>query len=148
MGAVTGTEGYRKRAEAAYGGKCHRCDRPTDFADIEVHHADRSHDNDNLDNLECLCGPCHHEEHHSEDPMWRLVVSMPRSVMALLDEVVEDNDMNSRSEAVNRAVVAHYEREASEETKGFTSAGASVSAWFDDDRHTRWVSDLAMKGAK
>lgn len=51
------------RVFAAKGEKCERC--AYDKKEIlNVHHKDRNHGNNDLDNLELLCPNCHAEEHY------------------------------------------------------------------------------------
>lgn len=145
-GIATGdAAAYREKAKQDYDGSCHRCGGEVAWEDIEVHHVDRNRANDNLDNLECLCHECHRAEHHGEDPLWRLVCSMPRPVLELLDEAVERNGYRSRSEAVCRAVVDAH---ASTDDDYFGGPVESVSCWFSDDRHTKWVSDAVVEPPK
>jgi len=138
-GPAPDPDAYREKARSLFSGECGRCGGALEWSDCEVHHVDRDHGNDNHDNLECLCKPCHNAEHHGDDPLWRCVVSFPRPVLDLLDEAVERNGYASRSEAVNRAVVRSFEGGSG----SFSGPEGSVSAWFDSDRHARWVSDEA-----
>lgn len=133
---------YRKKAEEEFDGHCDRCGDPLEWGDVEVHHVDRNRKNDNLDNLENLCHECHVAEHHGDDPLWGIVCSMPRPVVELLDEAVERHGYHSRSEAVARAIVDRYE---AEDSKHFGGPAESVSCWFADNRHTKWVSDAVVE---
>jgi hypothetical protein len=137
--------GYREKARAHFGGACERCGEEVDWGDIEVHHVDRDRANDNRDNLENLCHECHRQEHHGDDPMWGMVASLPRPVVEMLDEAVERHGYHSRSEAVARALVRTYDTEVG----GFIGGPAeSVSCWFNDAAHTKWVSDAVVEPSK
>jgi hypothetical protein len=57
---------YRNKALRVYGGKCNRCEYDKDTAAIIVHHKDRNHSNNSIDNLEVLCSNCHAIEHWSK----------------------------------------------------------------------------------
>lgn len=143
-GAATGeAANYREKALEQFGGFCERCGDPLEEDEMDVHHVDRDRSNDNLDNLECVCHECHVDAHEGDDPLLRVVCSMPRPVLELLDEAVERNGYASRSEAINRAVVDTFEPES---VKAFGGPVESVSSWFADDRHTRWVSDAVVEG--
>lgn len=134
------TEGYREKARRDFDGTCDHCGDPVAWDDVEVHHVDRRKGNDNRDNLARLCHECHVAAHHGSDPLWKVVCSLPAPVVEVLDEAVEDHGFHSRSEAVARAVVAAY----SSDTDYFGGPAESVSAWYSDDRHTQWVSDLVL----
>lgn len=133
---------YREKAKQDYNGRCDRCGEETPWEAVEVHHVDRLRSNDNRDNLENLCHECHRVEHHGDDPLWGVVVSMPRAVLELVDEAVERNGYHSRSEAVARAVVDSYG------DGGLGSARESVICWFSDGAHTKWVSDSVVEPPK
>lgn len=135
----TAADGYRQKAKEGFGGECERCGEPLEWGDCEVHHADRDRRNDNGDNLQCLCVPCHTEAHHGDDPLWRLVVSVPRPIVDALDAAVEENGYSSRSEAVNRAVARAYS--GSGGGPAFDDPETAVASWFTGDDHTKWVSD-------
>lgn len=135
----TYTTGYREKAKEDFDGSCDHCGDELGWDEVEVHHVDRRKDNDNGDNLARLCHECHVGCHNGNDPLWKVVCSMPAPVLQLLDEAVERNSFNSRSEAVARAVVAQYKSESDY----FGGPAESVSAWFTGDRHTKWVSDAA-----
>ncbi len=52
---------------------CSRCDRPyyensKGHRQIHVHHRDFVHVNDDADNLEVLCKPCHTDKHITDNP--------------------------------------------------------------------------------
>jgi len=50
----------------ARGEECERCGYKR-AAILQVHHKDRNHSNNELNNLEILCPNCHYEEHLHED---------------------------------------------------------------------------------
>lgn len=133
--------GYREKARERFGGRCERCGTEVAFGDVEVHHVDRNRGNADHDNLESLCRDCHIEEHHGDDPLWGLVVSVPRPVLELVDDAVEAHGYDSRSEAVCRAVVDQYE---SDQDGMFGGPSESVSAWFADGAHAEWSKDRAV----
>ena len=134
-------DGYREKARGSFRGECERCGEPLEWDECEVHHVDRDRSNDNDDNLEPLCITCHVDAHNGEDPLWRLVVSMPRPVLESVDAAVERRGYSSRSEAVVRAVAAAYGDLGS--GPAFNDAERAASAWFTGDDHTKWVSDAA-----
>lgn len=132
---------YRKKAMAGYDGRCQRCGEETPTFNIQVHHIDRDRGNDNGDNLLCLCIPCHREEHYGEDPMYGVTVSMPWSVLCLLDLVVERNGYRSRSEAVARALLDHHDGDF-----GLVADPRdAVAAWFNDGEHTNYVTEKQFR---
>lgn len=47
------------------GEKCERCGY-SKIQILQVHHKDRNHDNNNLDNLALICPNCHYEDHFLE----------------------------------------------------------------------------------
>lgn len=142
IGTATGdAAGYRQKAKEDFDGRCDRCGDGVEWSDAEVHHVDRNRSNPNRDNLENLCRECHLAEHHGDDPLWGLICSLPAPVVELLDEAVERHGYHSRSEAVARAVVDRYD---SEDPASFNGPVESVSCWFADDRHTKWVSDAVV----
>lgn len=51
------------RLMASRGTICERCDYNKKEI-LNVHHKDRNHGNNNMENLELLCPNCHAEEHH------------------------------------------------------------------------------------
>jgi 5-methylcytosine-specific restriction endonuclease McrA len=57
---------YRQIALLEYGEVCNRCGYNENLAAIMVHHIDRDHHNNSLDNLEVLCANCHAIEHFGE----------------------------------------------------------------------------------
>lgn len=137
-GRATGeAAGYRQKALETWDGRCERCGEEFDEGEVETHHVDRDRSNDNADNLEVLCRTCHLEEHNGDDPLWGVLVSMPRPVLEALDRAVEEGNMSSRSEAVSRAVADAYPADAAD----FQTPLESVGCWFSDDLHTDWVSD-------
>lgn len=52
---------YRDKALGEKGEVCENCGSGEN---IEVHHRDRNHCNNELDNLVVLCEPCHNEVHY------------------------------------------------------------------------------------
>lgn len=132
---------YRSKAMRDYDGRCERCGDETPPSSAQVHHIDRDRANDNRDNLLVVCEPCHREEHYGDDPLYGVTVSMPLSVLCLLDLVVERRGYNSRSEAVARALVDHHDG-------GFglvADPRRALPAWFADDQHTRFVAEKAYR---
>ncbi|MBP6945999.1 MAG: HNH endonuclease [Candidatus Pacebacteria bacterium] len=47
------------------GGKCERCEYSKKQI-LHVHHKDRNHSNNSIQNLELICPNCHYEEHYLE----------------------------------------------------------------------------------
>lgn len=62
-GLGNGTYNYRERALQAHGAKCNRCGYDKNVAGLAVHHIDHNRANNDLSNLEVICGTCHHIEH-------------------------------------------------------------------------------------
>ena len=57
---ATGKRSYRSHKQAA----CSRCNFiPEDLCQLDVHHKDHNHKNNNPDNLETVCANCHRLEH-------------------------------------------------------------------------------------
>ncbi|MGF7145282.1 5-methylcytosine-specific restriction endonuclease McrA [Anaerotaenia torta] len=54
---------YRLKAFRAHGKKCNRCGSKEK---LEVHHKDRDHHNNEIENLEVLCKTCHTKLHYGE----------------------------------------------------------------------------------
>lgn len=132
---------YRSKALRDYGGNCERCGEETPVPVAQVHHIDRDRMNDNRDNLLVLCDSCHREEHYGDDPLYGVTVSMPWSLLCLLDLVVEDRGYNSRSEAVARALVDHH-------GGGFglfADPRDALSAWYGDEHHAKSVAERAVR---
>lgn len=134
---------YRRKAFEMFDDRCQRCGVHLDWDDTEVHHADQDHLNDNLDNLEILCRGCHSEEHSNDRPLTGLLVDLPLPMVDLLDVVVEEGGMASRSEAVARAIAEAY-GDTGVRT-GFCQPHDSVSAWYDDPMHERMVRDRVVE---
>jgi 5-methylcytosine-specific restriction endonuclease McrA len=62
---IDGRKSYRRYAFGLYGKKkeCERCGAKEK---LHIHHKDRNRKNNEAENLEVLCIPCHHEEHRLE----------------------------------------------------------------------------------
>lgn len=43
--------------------QCNSCKRQVNGYYLQMHHIDKNPMNDNIDNLEALCGNCHYEKH-------------------------------------------------------------------------------------
>lgn len=57
---------YRVKALALLGEKCKICGYSENVLALEVHHKDRSRDNNDISNLEVLCCNCHRIYHHGK----------------------------------------------------------------------------------
>lgn len=53
---------------------CQKCGY-TKFEILQVHHKDRNHKNNNLDNLELICPNCHFEEHYLEKSWLKSIIN-------------------------------------------------------------------------
>jgi len=120
--------GYREKALSGWDGRCERCGDDLTAEEAEVHHVDRDRSNERDDNLEVLCRPCHYHEHHGDDPLWGLVVSLPRPLLGAVDHAVEERGYDSRSEAVARAIAQAYE--PAPDSAGMHDLHSSTHAWF------------------
>lgn len=132
---------YREKAMADYDGRCERCGEETPVSVAQVHHQDRDRMNDNRDNLLVVCVDCHREEHYGDDPLYGVTVSLPWSLLCLLDLVVESNEYSSRSEAVARALVDHHDGDFGL----LADPRDAAEAWFGDDQHTKYVTEKAYR---
>lgn len=65
---------YRNYALRHHGERCQRCGA-TD--DLHVHHIDRDHSNNTLDNLMVLCESCHQTEHAHDRPINKISKTCP-----------------------------------------------------------------------
>lgn len=66
--------GLKLRLLKERGNKCQRCGYDK-YEILQVHHKDRDHTNNNLENLELICPNCHYEEHYLEKSWLRSVFS-------------------------------------------------------------------------
>lgn len=70
----------KKNAQALRGSSCENCGTNKD---LQIHHIDRNHWNDSLENLKTLCNSCHQKLHYQEDgspsklvPKWIAVIDI------------------------------------------------------------------------
>lgn len=56
-----------------YGPKCQRCDY-NKVEILQVHHKDKNHQNNEIENLELICPNCHYEQHFLEKSWLRGII--------------------------------------------------------------------------
>jgi 5-methylcytosine-specific restriction endonuclease McrA len=88
--------------------KCERCGF-TGLA-LHIHHKDRNHKNNNLDNLEVLCANCHHIEHR-EEATQRILLAGKRKI----EQKNIRNEQFKQAQILMNSMVLKADRKKAEE---------------------------------
>ncbi len=65
-----------------HGLKCQRCDY-NKVEILQIHHKDKNHKNNDIENLELICPNCHYEQHFLEKSWLRGIIEARRDAGAV-----------------------------------------------------------------